>query len=88
MRPSQDIDGVQKAVAHSLGLRHHDVEAVCRRVGGGFGGKAMRNFPVAVGTAVAAAHTGRPVRFVQDRCDSLLYLKSCACIHSANWLCG
>ena len=67
LRGAQDIDCVQKAVAHSLGMRQHDVEAVCRRAGGGFGGKAMRNLPVAVGAAVAAVRTGRPVRFVQDR---------------------
>lgn len=42
-------------------------QAVCRRVGGGFGGKATRNLPVAVAAAVAAAKTGRPVRLEQSR---------------------
>jgi hypothetical protein len=26
----QNIDGIQQAVAHSLGLRHAEVEVVCR----------------------------------------------------------
>ncbi|PSC73608.1 indole-3-acetaldehyde oxidase-like [Micractinium conductrix] len=64
---AQDIGMVQKAVATALGKRHHEVEAVCRRVGGAFGGKCTRNLPVAVAAALAAAKTGRAVRFVQDR---------------------
>ncbi|KAL4424396.1 hypothetical protein ABPG77_005639 [Micractinium sp. CCAP 211/92] len=68
---SQFIDAVQKAVARSLGVRQHSVEAVCRRVGGGFGGKATRNLPVAVAAAVAAAKTGRPVRLEQSRATDM-----------------
>ncbi|KAL4447705.1 hypothetical protein ABPG75_004924 [Micractinium tetrahymenae] len=68
---AQSIDAVQRAVAHALGVRQHSVEAVCRRVGGGFGGKATRNLPVAVAAAVAAVKTGRPVRLVQDRATDM-----------------
>lgn len=64
---AQNVDSVQKAVSHALGLRQHSVQAMCRRAGGGFGGKAMRNLPVAVAAAVGASKAGRAVSFVQDR---------------------
>ena len=41
--------------------------AVCRRVGGAFGGKVSRSMPIAAAAAVAANATGRRVRFQLDR---------------------
>ena len=39
---TQCAEVVQEAVARALGLRLHDVNSICRRVGGGFGGKVAR----------------------------------------------
>ena len=39
---TQFADAAQEAVAHALGLRLHEVDVICRRVGGGFGGKLNR----------------------------------------------
>ena len=41
--------------------------AVCRRVGGGFGGKATRPMPVAAACAVAANKLGKQVRLTYNR---------------------
>jgi len=41
--------------------------AVCRRAGGGFGGKVTRSMPIAAAAAVAAHKTGRAVHYQQDR---------------------
>ena len=48
-------------------LRH----AACRRVGGAFGGKVARSMPVAAAAAVAAAKTGRRVRYSLNRNDDM-----------------
>ncbi len=44
-----------------------DADAVCRRVGGGFGGKATRPMPVAAACAVAAQKLGKQVRLSYNR---------------------
>jgi len=44
-----------------------DAAAVCRRVGGGFGGKATRPMPVAAACAVAAHKLGKQVRLSYNR---------------------
>lgn len=64
---TQIADVLQEAVARALGLRLHDVNAICRRVGGGFGGKLNRNVPVATACAVAADKLRRPVQLVLER---------------------
>ena len=64
---TQSLDGVQKAVAETLGITLHKVTAVCRRVGGGFGGKAVRPMPVAAACAVAAHKLGKQVRLTYNR---------------------
>lgn len=64
---TQSLDGVQKAVAETLGIPWHKVTAVCRRVGGGFGGKAVRPMPVAAACAVAAHKLGKQVRLTYNR---------------------
>lgn len=64
---TQNLDAVQKAVAETLGIPWHKVTAVCRRVGGGFGGKATRPMPVAAACAVAANKLGKQVRLTYNR---------------------
>jgi xanthine dehydrogenase large subunit len=63
---------VQHWVAHALGLQNHEVRVECRRMGGGFGGKETQAGQVAVWAAIAARHTGRPVKMRLDRDDDFL----------------
>src|SRR5690606_3427100 len=53
---------MQHAVAHALGLSAHHVKIECRRMGGGFGGKESQSAVFACVAAVAARHTGQPVK--------------------------
>ena len=58
---------VQKAVAGCLGLRSHQVRVVCRRMGGGFGGKESQAAQFACIAALAACRFGRPAKVRLDR---------------------
>lgn len=60
-------DGIQGAVARSLGLPLAKTKIVFRRAGGAFGGKLTAAALCACATAVAARVTGVPVRLVLDR---------------------
>ncbi|XP_047092752.1 indole-3-acetaldehyde oxidase-like [Lolium rigidum] len=57
----------QNIVADLLGLPYHNVRIITRRVGGGFGGKAMKGCHVACACALAAYKLRRPVRMYLDR---------------------
>uniref|UniRef100_A0A0E0GUQ7 aldehyde oxidase n=1 Tax=Oryza nivara TaxID=4536 RepID=A0A0E0GUQ7_ORYNI len=57
----------QNTVARCLGIPYHNVRIITRRVGGGFGGKAMKAIHVATACAVAAFKLRRPVRMYLDR---------------------
>nr|CAB3492933.1 unnamed protein product [Digitaria exilis] len=57
----------QNVVARCLGIPFHNVRLITRRVGGGFGGKAMKGIHVACACAVAAFKLRRPVRMYLDR---------------------
>ncbi|CAM0876727.1 unnamed protein product [Alopecurus aequalis] len=57
----------QNVVADLLGLPYHNVRIITRRVGGGFGGKAMKGCHVACACALAAFKLRRPVRMYLDR---------------------
>ncbi|VAI37771.1 unnamed protein product [Triticum turgidum subsp. durum] len=57
----------QNVVADCLGIPYHNVRIITRRVGGGFGGKAMKGCHVACACAVAAFKLRRPVRMYLDR---------------------
>ncbi|KAF0929320.1 hypothetical protein E2562_019903 [Oryza meyeriana var. granulata] len=57
----------QDIVARCLGIPFHNVRIITRRVGGGFGGKAMKATHVATACAVAAFKLRRPVRMYLDR---------------------
>ncbi|CAN6291585.1 unnamed protein product [Urochloa humidicola] len=57
----------QNVVAKCLGVPFHNVRLITRRVGGGFGGKAMKAIHIACACAVAAFKLRRPVRMYLDR---------------------
>ncbi len=63
---------VQHWVAHVLGVPLSQVRVVCRRMGGGFGGKETQAGHLAVWAALAAQHTGRAVKMRLDRRDDFL----------------
>ena len=60
---------VQHWIASALGLASHDVQVVCRRLGGGFGGKETQAGQIAVLAALAARKFSRPVKLRLDRDD-------------------
>jgi xanthine dehydrogenase large subunit len=61
---TQNPTEIQAVVAHCLGLRLNQVVCVCRRMGGGFGGKETQAALPALLAALVAAKTRRPARFV------------------------
>jgi len=69
---TQHPSEMQHAVAHALGLASHRVQVLCRRMGGGFGGKESQSALFACVAAVAARHSGRPVKLRPDRDDDFL----------------
>ncbi|KAL0459046.1 UNVERIFIED_CONTAM: Aldehyde oxidase 4 [Sesamum latifolium] len=56
-----------RVIARCLGVPDHNVRVLTRRVGGGFGGKALKAMPVATVCALAAYKLRRPVRIYLDR---------------------
>ncbi|XP_021692639.1 indole-3-acetaldehyde oxidase isoform X2 [Hevea brasiliensis] len=64
---SQCPENAQVAIAKCLGVPEHNVRVLTRRVGGGFGGKAMKAMPVATACALAAHKLQRPVRIYMNR---------------------
>ena len=61
----------QHVVAEALGLGMHEVVCVCKRMGGGFGGKETQAVLPAVMAAVVAHRTGRAARIVYVREDDM-----------------
>jgi len=59
---TQHPSEVQHIVARVLGCDYNRVTAICRRMGGGFGGKESNASWVAAAAAIAARRTGRPVK--------------------------
>ena len=45
---SQCPENVHTVIARCLGIPEHNVRVITRRVGGGFGGKAMKSMPVSI----------------------------------------
>ncbi|XP_020211444.1 abscisic-aldehyde oxidase [Cajanus cajan] len=54
-------------IARCLGIPENNVRVITRRVGGGFGGKAIKSIPVAASCALAALKLQRPVRIYLNR---------------------
>jgi len=63
---------MQTVVAHALGLAAHRVQVLCRRMGGGFGGKESQSALFACVAAIAARRSGRAVKLRPDRDDDFL----------------
>ncbi|KAF3547551.1 hypothetical protein DY000_02007407 [Brassica cretica] len=64
---------VHSTVATCLGIPENKVRIITRRVGGGFGGKAVKAMPVAAACAVAANKLQRPVRtYVNRKTDMIM----------------
>ncbi len=62
----------QLLIAHALAIDAHRVVVECRRMGGAFGGKETQAALPACAAAIAARHTGRPVKLRYDRDDDML----------------
>ncbi len=69
---TQHPSEMQHIVARALGCDSHAVRVVCRRMGGGFGGKESQSALFACVAAVAAAKLGRPVKLRLDRDDDFM----------------
>ncbi len=69
---TQHPDGNQREAAAALNLGTHDVEVICRRMGGGFGGKEGNASIFSQSAALAAWHLKRPVKLRVNRDDDIL----------------
>ena len=64
---------VQEMVAEVLGIPFNQVVVICKRMGGGFGGKETQAAQPAMMAALLAARTRRPVRFLYNKDDDMRY---------------
>jgi len=69
---TQHPSEVQRLVAHCLGWSAMEVVVLCRRMGGGFGGKETQPALLACIAALGASKTGRAVKLRLDRDDDFL----------------
>jgi xanthine dehydrogenase large subunit len=70
---TQHPSEVQMMVAEVLGVPFNHVTCICKRMGGGFGGKETQAAQPAMMAALLAAHTRRPVRFVYSKDDDMRF---------------
>src|SRR5207249_800882 len=68
---TQHPSEVQATVAEVLGVPFNHVTVVCKRMGGGFGGKETQAAQPACLAAVAARLLNRPARFVISKDDDM-----------------
>ncbi len=68
---TQHPDGNQREAASALNLTTNDVEVICRRMGGGFGGKEGNASIFSQSAALAAFHLKRPVKLRVNRDDDM-----------------
>ncbi|CAA0372335.1 unnamed protein product [Arabidopsis thaliana] len=64
---SQAPEYIHSVIATCLGIQEHNVRVITRRVGGGFGGKAVKSMPVATACALGAYKLQRPVKMFLNR---------------------
>ncbi|OIT29691.1 PREDICTED: abscisic-aldehyde oxidase-like [Nicotiana attenuata] len=69
---SQCPEYAQNVIASCLGVPEHNIRVITRRVGGGFGGKAVRAMPVSTACALAAYKLRRPVRIYVNRNSDMI----------------
>lgn len=69
---TQNPTEIQHVVAESLGLAQHQVVCLCKRMGGGFGGKETQAAIPAVLAALVAQKTGRTTRIVYDKDEDMI----------------
>jgi xanthine dehydrogenase large subunit len=70
---TQHPSEVQMMVAEVLGVPFNHVVVICKRMGGGFGGKETQAAQPAMMAAALAAHTRKPVRFVYNKDDDMRF---------------
>ncbi|MDI9336540.1 MAG: xanthine dehydrogenase molybdopterin binding subunit [Gammaproteobacteria bacterium] len=63
---------VQHWVAHALGIPVHKIRVICRRMGGGFGGKETQAGLPAIWASLCSARFSRPVKCRLDRTRDFL----------------
>lgn len=68
---TQHPDGNQREAAAALNLGTHDVEVICRRMGGAFGGKEGQSSIFSQSAALAAFKLQRPVKLRANRDDDM-----------------
>jgi xanthine dehydrogenase large subunit len=68
---TQHPDGNQREAAAALNLTTNDVEVICRRMGGGFGGKEGNASIFSQSAALAAHKLKRPVKLRVNRDDDM-----------------
>jgi xanthine dehydrogenase large subunit len=68
---TQNPTETQHVVAEALGLHMHQVVCICKRMGGGFGGKETQGSIPAVMAALVAQKTGRAARVVYGKDDDM-----------------
>ena len=69
---TQHPDGNQREAAAALNLTTKDVEVICRRMGGGFGGKEGNASIFSQSAALAAHKLQRPVKLRVNRDDDMM----------------
>jgi xanthine dehydrogenase large subunit len=69
---TQHPDGNQREAAAALNLSVNDVEVICRRMGGGFGGKESNSGIFSQSAALAAFKLQRPVKLRANRDDDMM----------------
>ncbi|TKW31510.1 hypothetical protein SEVIR_2G111100v4 [Setaria viridis] len=73
---SQYPELAQTVIAKCLGIPFGNVRVITRRVGGGFGGKGYRSFPVATAAALCAYKLQCPVRMCLNRNTDMIMVGS------------
>jgi xanthine dehydrogenase large subunit len=69
---TQHPDGNQREAAAALNLGTHDIEVICRRMGGGFGGKEGNASIFSQSAALAAHKLQRPIKLRVNRDDDMM----------------
>ncbi len=68
---TQNPTEIQQVVAEALGIGFHEVVCICKRMGGGFGGKETQAAIPAVMAALVAHHTQKAARVAWTKDDDM-----------------